>query len=475
MEKIDVIILANNVAEEHYQLTRVTIDSLRITTKAELNIILIESNVDAREEFDNCRIIKPKKKFNYGEFVNIGYQHCFGDWVMILNNDLEFTKDWWEEIKKVYAGNPNIKSFSPYEPNFHGSYYSAYFNQEENVYYGYAVPFRVSGWCMIHKREILDRIGLFDPRFSFYFIDDDYGRRCEYHGIDHALVKSSVVYHKTSQSHDTIPDMVTQSAMDNAKKEFNEKWKFFNSNLQPKIKLVHLLLNPRVSKDIPQGMWESRISKQTQSIECWRKTSDFFYSYNEIYTDINREEIPAETCADPGIINYSKEFQNIPPVLSFGHYGAYKAHRNAILNEFNPDIDALLVVEGDVQFSITPEEMYKKISDAVKFSTCSNASLLTLAPVSYGTGSRASYSDTSVDFGDYSKIDHFLCAHCYLILKKERESIHYKLLNTGWHAWDIWLYWNYDTRVPIFSVKTPLVWEPDGSSMIDYKAKETFL
>jgi hypothetical protein len=263
--------------------------------------------------------------------------------------------------------------------------------------------------------------------------------------------------------------------MDNAKKEFNEKWKFFNSNLQPKIKLVHLLLNPRDPKDIPSEMWESRISKQTQSIECWRKTSDFFHSYNEIYTDINRDEIPAETCADPGIINYSKEFQNIPPVLSFGHYGAYKAHRNAILNEFNPDIDALLVVEGDVQFSITPEEMYKKISDAVKFSTCSNASLLTLAPVSYGTGSRASYSDTSVDFGDYSKIDHFLCAHCYLILKKERESIHYKLLNTGWHAWDIWLYWNYDTRVPIFSVKTPLVWEPDGSSMIDYKAKETFL
>lgn len=472
MEVIDVIILANNKTESHYDLTRVTIDSLRKTTNADLNIIIIESNQDALEVFENCQIIKPNRKFNYGEFINIGYTYCRGEWVMLLNNDLEFTDGWWDEIKKVYNNDPSIKSFSPYEPNFHGSYYWGYFNQEENIYPGYSVPFRVAGWCMIHRRDILDTIGLFDPRFSFYFIDDDYGKRCQYHGIKHVMVKSSVVYHRTSQSHDTIPDMVTQSAMDIAKNEFSQKWKFFDSEEEPKIKLVHLLLDPKEKKDIPIEMWNSRMQKQTQSIDCWRRIADKFYSYTEIYSKVNRDDLPAETCADPGIINYSKDFVNSPPVLSYGHYGAYKAHRDAILNEFNNDVDALLILEGDVQFSISPEEMYHRIKEAVKFSTCNNASLFTLGPVSYGTASRASIRDTSIDFGEYRKIDHFLCAQCYLILKKERTSIQNKLLNTGWHAWDIWLYWNYDTRVPIFATKDPLVWEPDGSSMIDYKDKK---
>lgn len=475
MDLIDVIILANNRSEEHYNLTKVTIESLRKNTDAKLNIIIVESNSDALDLFEDCKVIKPNKKFNYGEFVNIGYSFCYGDWVMILNNDLEFTPGWWDEIKKVHNSNPEIKSFAPYEPNFHGSYYWGYFNNEENIYSGYSVPYRVSGWCMIHRREILDKIGLFDPRFDFYFIDDDYGKRLEYHGIKHALVKSSVVYHRVSQSHDTIPDMVTQAAMDSAKCKFEEKWKFFNTRESPKIKMVHLLLKPDDQKDIPPEMWESRIAKQNQSIECWRTLASKFDSYTELYSAVNREDLPSETCADPGIINYSKDFQNFPPVLSYGHYGAYRAHRECILKEFSNDVDALLIVEGDVQFSDPAETMFKHIQDAVKFGVCNNASLLTLGRVSYGTGSKASVKDTSIDFGNYKKIDHFLCAQCYLIFKTERENIQHKILSTGWHAWDIWLYWNYDGRVPIFSTKKTLVWEPDGSSMIDYKTKETYL
>jgi glycosyltransferase involved in cell wall biosynthesis len=475
MELIDVIILANNKSEEHYNLTSVTIDSLRKNTEANLNIIIVESNPDALDIFEDCKIVKPNKKFNYGEFVNIGYNYCYGDWVMILNNDLEFTPGWWKEIKKVYDSNSDIKSFAPYEPNFHGGYYWGYFNSEENIYQGYSVPYRVSGWCMIHRREILDRIGHFDPRFDFYFIDDDYGKRLEYHGIPHVLVKSSVVYHKVSQSHDTIPSMVDQAAMDSAKKKFEDKWRFFNTIEDPKIKMVHLLLKPDTRKDIPEEMWASRIAKQNESIECWRRIAPKFNSFSELYFTVNREYLPSENCADPTIINHSKDFENSPPVLSYGHYGAYRAHSEAILNEFNTDADALLVVEGDVQFSCSPEEMYQIIKDSVKFGTCNNASLLTLGRVSYGTASRASTEDTSVDFGEHKKIDHFLCAQCYLIFKSERKSIQQKILTTGWHAWDIWLYWNYDRRVPIFATKKTLVWEPEGSSMIDYKTKETFL
>lgn len=472
-EKIDVIILANNKEASHYELSRTTIDSLQKSLKDwPLNLILIESNQEAADVFPECKVIKPEIPFNYGRYVNIGYQHCQGDWVLILNNDLEFTENWWDEILKVYDSDPSIVSFSPYEPNFHGNYYRDWFNEDQNVYFGYSVPARMVGWCHIHRRSILEKIGLFDPRFKFFFIDDDFGKRLEFNGFKHALVKNSIVYHRTSKSHDTIPHLVTQKAMDDAKAEFLDKWKFLDQSLKPKIKLVHLLLDPNQPKDIPEEMWQSRMEKQKKSVECWRRISHHFFSYNEIYSPVNREDLPIDTCADPGIINPSKDFVNNPPVLSYGHYGAYRAHRNAILNEYNPEIDALLVVEGDVIFEIPPSIMVDEIHQAAKFCFFNNASLFTFGPVSYGTASRASVSDTSIDFGKYKQIDHFLCAQCYFVLKTERERIQQKLLNTGWHAWDIWLYWNYDLREPIFSIKTPLVREPEGSSLIDYKTKE---
>lgn len=473
MQIIDVIILANNKETRHYELTRVTVDSLRNAMPSyDLNITIIESNKECQDDFGGCRIIKPETEFNFSESINLGYQHCRGEWVMLLNNDVEFTVGFWEELMKAHAEDPSVKSFSCYEPDFHGKYYPAWFNSPDNLYYGYEVLGRVTGWCMIHKTEILDKIGLFDTRFKFFFTDDDYGKRLEYHGIKHALVKSAIVYHRTSKSHDTIPDLVTQQAMDNMKLAFQEKWKFVNSDVEPKIKFVHLLLDPEKQKDVSNGMWNSRMEKQQASIDCWRKIAHKFYMYEEVYSEINREIVPRENCADPDIINTSKDFVNNPPVLSYGHYGAYSAHSKAILNEFNPEVDALLVVEGDVQFKLSPEEMYKEIVGAVKFSFANNGSLFTFAKVSYGTASLASYSDTSKDFGKYKKIDHFLNAHCYLILKNEMHSIQHKLRNTGWHAWDIWLYWNYDRRVPIFCSKDVLVFEPEGASMIDYNIKE---
>lgn len=235
-----------------------------------------------------------------------------------------------------------------------------------------------------------------------------------------------------------------------------------------KIKIAHLLLNPSHREDIPEDLWSSRMNKQSMSVGKWRSLSHGFHAYCEIYSNLNRTDLPSEGCAEPAIINPSREFNLTPPVLSYGHYGAYMAHRNAILNEFSEDVDALLVVEGDVSFSIPPDQMTEEIHRAAEFARANDGAMVTFGRISYGLASMAAESDTAVDMGEYKKIDHFLCAHCYLVLRSERDRIQEKLKTTGWHAWDIWLYWNYDRRVPIFAPHAPLVHEPDGASMIDY-------
>ena len=241
-------------------------------------------------------------------------------------------------------------------------------------------------------------------------------------------------------------------------------------SVRPRIKICHLLLDPNQPQDIHPERWASTMDKQKASVAAFEKIASNFACYSQMYSVVNRTDLPSENCAQPEIINYSKEFINNPPVLSYGHYGCYSAHRSAIEDFGN--YDAILVVEGDAIYDIEPEELTESIYDAYNFGLQRSAAVLTFGDVSYGLGSSASIMDTPVEMGRYKKIDHFLMAHCYLIFKSEKESIQYKLANTGWHAWDIWFYWNYDKRVPIFATKTPLVKQVDGYSVIDYGEKK---
>ena len=240
--------------------------------------------------------------------------------------------------------------------------------------------------------------------------------------------------------------------------------------MKPRIKICHLLLDPNQPQDIPEDRWASAMDKQNASVLAFERIASNFACYSKIYSVVNRTELPEENCAQPEIINRSKEFVNTPPVLSYGHYGAYAAHRSAIEDFGN--YDAILVIESDVVYDLEPEQMVKEIYEAYEFGAARSASMFTFGAVSYGTASRASLSDTAIHLGKYKKIDHFLCAHCYMVFGLEKESMQEKLRTSGWHAWDIWLYWNYDTRVPIFATSNPMVHEPIGYSVIDYKQKE---
>ena len=78
-----------------------------------------------------------------------------------------------------------------------------------------------------------------------------------------------------------------------------------NKPYRPKIKIVHLLLVPTWSGDLPTEMWESRMRNQAASVECWRRIAPEFSSYVERYVYVNRDELPEEGCADPSIIDKS--------------------------------------------------------------------------------------------------------------------------------------------------------------------------
>ncbi len=236
------------------------------------------------------------------------------------------------------------------------------------------------------------------------------------------------------------------------------------------IKLVHILLDPEYPQDIPEDSWKSTINKQLESRNHWEKIKDKFTSYVPRFNVVNRTELPIDTCAEPEIINPSKEFKHEPPSLSYGHYGCYKSNKDAIIEEFDADIDLLVLIGGDVVTNLSTEDFYSKIMEAHSFGMKHKASMINLNQPVFLSG--GDWWSMCVDHGNWVKVPHFMIGDIILIFKSERENIKRKLNSTKWHSFDIWLAWNYHEQVPMFTSKESLAYQLDGYSVLDCSDKK---
>ena len=239
-----------------------------------------------------------------------------------------------------------------------------------------------------------------------------------------------------------------------------------------KIKVVHLLLDPNDPQDISESNWKSTVEKQNLSIQCWENMKHKFSSYIKRYSVVNRTELPSETCMDPSIINTSKEFKNEPPVLTYGHYGAYRAHTHGIYENFDEDVDVLIIAEGDSYTDLSPDEFYNKVVESQSLCKKINGKIVSFAGPCYMTGGE--WWNMTKDHGDWTEVPHFLMGTTYLIMKSERENILNKIETTGWHSPDFWLAWNYHMKSKILVSKEPICFQKEGYSSLDYLEKDTW-
>jgi hypothetical protein len=175
---------------------------------------------------------------------------------------------------------------------------------------------------------------------------------------------------------------------------------------------------------------------------------------------------------DPHIINTSKEFKNEPPVLTYGHYGAYRAHTQGIYENFDEDVDVLIIAEGDSYTNLSPDEFYDKIVESQSLCKRINGKIVSFAGPCYMTGGE--WWNMTKDHGDWLQVPHFLMGTTYLVMKSERESILNKIENTGWHSPDFWLAWNYHLKSKVLVSKEPLCFQKEGYSALDYLEKDTW-
>lgn len=232
MHKLDVVIISYAKDEYCKNLTLNCIESLFRSEEDPniFNVIVVESSPEIKWETyfpTNVATYNAPLPYGYHKFLNFGRKKGESEWVALCNNDLQFMKNWFSEILKANRENPGIISFSPICPITQPMYG---IEIHSGILKGYEIRKQISGWCIVHKREIYDKIGDLDERFYHWFCDNDYAMTLYDKGINHALVTDSVVIHHDKNIGKTTERVVeTNEEMyrltGGSQTIFQEKWK----------------------------------------------------------------------------------------------------------------------------------------------------------------------------------------------------------------------------------------------------------
>lgn len=175
-----------------------------------------ESSILEKEFKGKITVIKSKINLGYAGGMNVGYAHSSGEYIMFVNNDMEFEKDWLKPLVMVFINNPTIGGCQPKlrqlidRESFDyavaaGGFIDIFgypfargriFTYVEKDKGQYDSIVKIS-WCGIFlvRRKVLEKTGLFDPIFFNYGEDMDLCFRIYGQGYSIVNVPHSIGYH----------------------------------------------------------------------------------------------------------------------------------------------------------------------------------------------------------------------------------------------------------------------------------------
>lgn len=182
---VDIIILSKAKTYRDSLMTQKAIDTaLDGANGLPINVIVIEGGVG---DYHDAKTVYTNEKFNYNKFANDGVAMGTAEWIMIANNDLEFTNGWLHNL--LAAENDVV---SPHEPT-DARQKGIIDNQK-----GFECGRHFSGWCFMIKRKLWLEIGGFDTDVDFWCSDDVVIEQVRAAGVTPMLVKESIVRHEGS-------------------------------------------------------------------------------------------------------------------------------------------------------------------------------------------------------------------------------------------------------------------------------------
>lgn len=222
------------------------------STWTNLEIIVVENNSTKQRTFDyyreieqdeRIRVIRWEKEFNYSAINNFGAQHAAGDYLLLLNNDIEIiTPDWIEQML-MFAQRPDIGAvgamlYYPDDTIQHAGvilgiggvagHSHKYFARGE---YGYASRLAiaqnlsgVTAACVLIPRKVWEEVGGLDEGFAVAFNDVDLCMKIRTAGYLIVWTPYAELYHYESKSRGQEDNAEKQIRFKGEIDRFMDKW-----------------------------------------------------------------------------------------------------------------------------------------------------------------------------------------------------------------------------------------------------------
>lgn len=171
---------------------------------------------DQKLRIKNLALIENKKNLGYAEGNNIGVKKAKGDLLLLLNNDTIIENDFLSPLVEKMMSDPSIGALQPkilqYPNNKLIDSVGSYFIKTGFLYhFGHNKPdqkkyqrasavFSMKGACMLLRKSVIDKTGLFDTDYFAYFEETDLCMRIWLAGYKIRYYPQAVIYHKGGET-----------------------------------------------------------------------------------------------------------------------------------------------------------------------------------------------------------------------------------------------------------------------------------
>ena len=216
-----IVILAHGELE----LTRACLDSIAAHTPERHELILVDNGSPDdtaafleryAAEHDHVRVVLNRRNAGFAAGCNQGLALSRGDAVLLLNNDTLVTPGWLGRLRHALAGDvalagplsnnvsgPQLVADTAYgDPYADPAGLNAFAAGRAAASGGETAPVpRVVGFCLLARRDALDRVGGLEERFGpGNFEDDDLCLRIQASGYGARIALDSFVHHEGSRT-----------------------------------------------------------------------------------------------------------------------------------------------------------------------------------------------------------------------------------------------------------------------------------
>ena len=233
-----IIILTHN----QLQYTRLCVDSILRYTDEPYELIFVDNaSSDGTAEYlssiTGAKVITNAENRGFPAGVNQGIRVAEGRQILLVNNDCVVTTGWLDRLLRALRSDLAVGLVGPSSNSVSGPQQVSVPYEELSRVDGFAWDFcrtndghyeatdRLVGFCMLVKREVIDKIGLFDERFGVgCYEDDDYCRRARRAGYRLLIVRDSFVHHFGSRTFLASGAGLLGQALQENGELFREKW-----------------------------------------------------------------------------------------------------------------------------------------------------------------------------------------------------------------------------------------------------------